>query len=362
VSFPPGALPAGVRPPVVAIREAEAGVLNGTVTLPLDVSGELRHALAAAQAGYRGERARSWATALEEQVAVVRAYFQLLEAERLKEVTEQTMAAERRQLASAEARYTAGRLTKNDLLVVQVTLLSGEQRLVQRALAIAEARWALNQAVGLPVDAPTAVANVTRAPAVPPVDEALREAYARNPVLAGLREEQQRLEETARALVRSRLPRVAGGGAIDYASSDIVQPQDVGSGFVGFSLDLGTDTRREADIAEARIAAERNRITVEREMRALEAAVRTVREAAEERLAALTASGAAVGQAEENLRIREQQFDMGRAASDDVLAALALLARERATLATALYQAHTRAAELRQLMGLPVDPAACEGP
>ena len=35
---------------------------------------------------------------------------------------------------------------------------------------------------------------------------------------------------------------------------------------------------------------------------------------------------------------------------------------ECATLATALYQAHTRAAELRRLMGLPVDRAAYEGP
>ena len=64
---------------------------------------------------------------------------------------------------------------------------------------------------------------------------------------------------------------------------------------------------------------------------------------------------AAVGQAEENLRIRQQQFDAGRATSDDVLDAEALLAQQRATLATALYQAHTRRAELQQLMGLPLD-------
>ena len=45
---------------------------------------------------------------------------------------------------------------------------------------------------------------------------------------------------------------------------------------------------------------------------------------------------------------------MGRATSEDVLAAQALLERQRATLATALYQAHTRRAELQQLMGLPL--------
>ena len=62
-----------------------------------------------------------------------------------------------------------------------------------------------------------------------------------------------------------------------------------------------------------------------------------------------------MGQAEENLRIREQQFAVGRATSEDVLDAEALLARQRATRANALYQAHVRRAELEQLTGRPLD-------
>ena len=128
-----------------------------------------------------------------------------------------------------------------------------------------------------------------------------------------------------------------------------------GSGFVGFSWDLGTDTRREAQIAGARAAAEQNRIALERQLREVEAAVRATQRAAEERLAAEATALAAVGQAEENLRIRQQQFDAGRATSEDVLDAEALLAGQRATLATALYQAHSRRAELQRLIGLPLD-------
>ena len=129
---------------------------------------------------------------------------------------------------------------------------------------------------------------------------------------------------------------------------------------MGFTWDLGTDGRREAEIAEARATAERNRIEVERALRELEALVRTTQRAAEERLAALAAAEVAVGQADENLRIRRQQFDAGRATSDDVLIAEAILASERATLASALYQAHTRRAELQRLMGLPLDALTAE--
>ena len=82
--------------------------------------------------------------------------------------------------------------------------------------------------------------------------------------------------------------------------------------------------------------------------------MRSTQRAAQERLSALDTARAAVDQAEENLRIRQQQFDAGRATSEDVLDADALLARQRATLATALYEAHTRRAELQQLMGEPL--------
>jgi outer membrane protein TolC len=350
----PGGLPGGGTPSVT-IREDEAATLNATVTLPFDLSGELRSALAAAQAGYRGEVARRWATVLSAEVDVVSAYLDLLQAQRLREVTQQTIAAERRQLESAEARYTSGRTTKNDLLVVQVRLQSTEQRLVQEDLLVARARWALNQAVGLPVDAPTTVADVTTPPRLPEIDDALATTFEQNPLIVGLVEEQQRLEAAASSLERSRLPRFAGAGSMDWTSSDVVEPQDVGSALVGFTWDLGTDWRRESDIAAAKAASEQNRIALEREMRALEAGVRLTSLAVEERLSALAAARASISQAEENLRIREQQFDVGRATSDDVLEAVTLLARERATAATALYQAHARAAELSQLMGTALD-------
>jgi outer membrane protein len=342
-------------PEDVVIREDEVGTAGAVLSQPIDLSGELRHVLEAAQAGYRGERARAWAVTLDEQVAVTRAYFGLLEEQRLFEVVEQRLVVQRTQLANAQARFDAGRLTKNELLVVQVTLRNTEQQRLRRELGIDRARWTLNAATGLPIGAPTAVADVTDPPVLPPLDEVLRETMHENPVLTGLQEEQQRLEHGATALARARLPRFAGGGTVDYSSQDIVEPQTVGAGFVGFSWDLGTDGRREAALAAARIAADRNRLVVEREMRVLEQTVRATYQVAEERLAALATARGAVVQAEENLRIREEQFEVGRATSDDVLDAEALLARERASAANALYQAHARRAELQQLVGRSVD-------
>jgi len=357
IALPTGILPSVANPSFV-IREKQSGRVNGSTTVPLDVTGQVWKTLTAAQAGYRGERARAWATTLQQKVAVIRAYFDVLQAERLRRVVQQDIEADETQLANAQQRYDSGRLTKNELLVVQVKLQDAQQELRQRELDIDRARWNLNEATGRPVDAPTTVLDVGERPELPPVDDALRDAFANNPVLLSLVEEQQRLEDTVAALVRSRLPHFEVGGTADWTSERILQPQGIGSGYVGFSWDLGTDGRREAQIAEARIQVDKNRLAIERELRELESAIRDTQHAAAERLSALDTARGAVGQAEENLRIRQQQFDAGRATSEDVLDAQLLLTRQRATLATALYEAHTRRAELQELMGLPLEAIA----
>jgi outer membrane protein len=359
VTLPASAVKAlGGMIPTVTVREQRVGSVNGTAVVPIDVWGELVKGLTASEAGYRAEEAHRYSVLLDQQVAAVRSFFQLLEAERLRDVALQTLAAQRQQEKNAESRVNAGRLTRNELLVVQVAVQTSEQEVRTRELEIAQARWSLNQVIGRPIDAATRLADVSARPAVPAPAEALAVAYAHNPVLLSLVEEQQQLEDTASSLARGRLPRFQGGGAIDYTSQTIIEPQRVGSGFVGFNWDLGTDGRREAAIAEARIAADQNRIRIERTLREMETTVRSAQQSVLERLAALATAETAVHQAEENLRIREQQFDVGRATSQDVLDAQALLAGERATLAQALYEAHTRRAELQQVMGLSLDAIA----
>src|SRR5262249_60886158 len=148
------------------------------------------------------------------------------------------------QLATAQSRFDNGRLTKNELLVVQVAVRNAEQRLLQDDLAIDQARWALNQAVGLAVNAPTEVVDVGTRPDIPATDEALRQAYATNPALAALVEEQQRVEATATALERSRFPRVSAGGGGGLHTPDIGRPPQGGAGLRGVPWGPGTGTPR----------------------------------------------------------------------------------------------------------------------
>jgi len=127
IALPAGLLPGATNPSFV-IREQQSGRLNGATVVPLDVTGQLWKTLTAAQAGYRGERARAWATTLAQKVVVIRAYFDLLQARELRGVVEQNIELDRAQVQNAQQRYDAGRLTKNELLVVQVALQDREQQ------------------------------------------------------------------------------------------------------------------------------------------------------------------------------------------------------------------------------------------
>lgn len=341
-----------IRPPTVTVRESKAGTVSGVVELPIDWAGELRQALVAAQAGYRSEAARVAAIGLEEQNAVVRAYFGWLEARRLLGVTDERIAQLEEQQRNAQRRFDAGRLTKNELLVVAVALADARLERYRRDLALQHERWALNRAIGAPIAAPTEVVDVESPPAAPSPAAVVAAARVHNPVLRRLLEQVQQQEARASSIARGWLPKLFAGGHAEATTADILKPRESAAGFVGFRWNLGTDLERAADHAEARHLAAEARKELEEELRALQHALGIAFSALDERLRAFAVAEGAVAQSEENLRIRRQQFDAGRATSEDVLDAEALRSGQRAALAGALYQAHVRRADLWRLMGL----------
>ena len=347
-------------PSSFVIRQQRFGRLNTTSTLPLDVTGQIWKTLTAAQAGYRGEArapvGHDARAAGGRHPRVLRPARGAAAARGRRSRTSPSTASSS---ATRRAASTPAGSPRTSCSSSRSRCRIAEQELRRRDFAIDQARWRSTR---------PSVGRSTRRPAS-------STCAARPDLPTGRRGAARRLREQpdARALCRgaatSRGHRRARSPAAACRASRAAAPRldqrddpaaahASASGFVGFDWDLGTDTPTRRQQAEARIAAEHNRLAIERELRELEGAVRDTRDAADERLAALDTARAAVGQAEENLRIRHQQFDVGRATSEDVLDAQAPAARQRAMLATALYQAHTRRAELQELMGLPLESSS----
>jgi len=339
--------------PVITIRERDFFNVSAAVRLAIDLSGELRHGLGAAQAAYRAETARAWATRLDEERAVAAAYFGLLEAERLREVGLQTVALHERQFTDASSSFEQGRLTRNGVLVVEVAVSDARQAVRRLDNAVAASRRELNAVTGLDIDADTGARDVARRPDLPSVEDAMAALPRHNPLVTAMLEEVQAADERLTAARRSRLPRFGASAGYDATTANVQNPNNYASVGVGVEFDLGS-FRREGEITSLEAATRRSRLLLDRTMRELESMVRNCHDRLQERLTAIDSAVAAVGQAEENLRIRRLQFDEGRATSEDLLDAAQLLTRQRAQQAAAVYQAHARRAELQQLMGEPL--------
>jgi outer membrane protein len=343
--------------PTVTVREQDFATVSAAMRLALDFSGELRHGLQAAQAGYRAEQARAWATRLEEETSVLAAYFGLLEAERLRQVAVHTVRLHEQQLRDATSKFDQGRLTRNEVLVVDVALAGTRQIVLQLENAIQNARRRLNRATGLPVAAPTDARDVSGRPDLPDVETAVASAREANPLVASMLEEVQAADERLTAARRSRFPRVSGTAGYEATTAQVLDPNNYAS--VGVNVDFDVYSfAREGEIARLGAASRQSRLMLDRSVREIEILVRDSHDRVRERIAAIDAATVAVGQADENLRIRQVQFGEGRATSEDLLDAAELAARQRGQLASALYQAHTRRAELQQLMGAPLGDLA----
>jgi len=239
------------------------------------------------------------------------AYFDMLQAQRLREVTEQTIAAQRRQLASAEARYSSGRTTKNDLLVVQVTLQTTEERLLQEDLLMARARLALNQAIGLPVNAPTSVVDVGDAPVCPPSSGCSRTPGTQSADRRGASRSNSAWRRPVTSLERSRSA-CRRRSAIEWTAPPSSNPQDVATGSsVSRGIWLGLAPR--VGNRRGKSAAERNRIAMGRRMRALEATCALTAQSRGKGSQLTTPRARPSRQAEENLGFASSNSTVGRA-------------------------------------------------
>ena len=308
VALPAGLVPGATNPSFV-IREQQSGRLNGATVVPLDVTGELWKTLTAAQAGYRGERARVWATTLD---AAGRRHPRLLRPARgasgCARSSSRTIALDREQLANAEQRYDAGRLTKNELLVVQVALQ--DARAGAAAARPRDRSGALRAERGDRPPGRRADRGRRRAPSVP---IAARRSTTRcatpianNPVAARAGRGAATARRRPRPRSRAAACRASRAAAPSTDSSErSSQPQRIGVGLR--RLHVGPRHRRPARGA-ARRGAHRGRAQSPRASSASCASSRAPcaprSDAAAERLAALDTARAAVGQAEENLRIR----------------------------------------------------------
>jgi TolC family type I secretion outer membrane protein len=285
---------------------------------------------------------------------VKRSYFDLLAAQRLLAVAEETVRNDEQQLALARGRYDVGFAAKIDVTRSEVLLATGELDRITAQNNVAVAQDTLRNTLGLPGPLDFEVADVLESlPVALSEDAALETAFATRPELASNEAQQRALEQDVRARRKDHLPSVTADARYDWSGDGY--PLSPGWS-VGASLrwPLFTGGRTRAQVGEAKA-----------ELRALRFDSEALRQdiALEVRRALLDLGRAArsidvtehaAEQARENLELAEGRYSTGAGSIIELTDAQAQRARADAERVRALYSYQLSIAALERAIGQPV--------
>jgi outer membrane protein TolC len=240
---------------------------------------------------------------------VSQAYFNVLAAQRLLAVADDTVRNVREQLDQAEGRYDVGMAARFDVTRSRVQLASAEFDQVTARNNVAVARETLRNAIGLdgPLDFDL-VDTLDVARISVDEDQAVAAAVELRPDLRSVDEQIAARERDVRALRKQHLPSVGGFAAYGYSGTDY--PLDNNWDFgASVTLPIFTGLRTSAEVGEARA-----------EVRQLEAQQKSLRQQIE-------------------LEVRQAVLDLRRADESITVADEGLVqARENLELASGRYQ------------------------
>lgn len=282
---------------------------------------------------------------------VKQAYFDLLAARRLRDVAEDVLRSNQRQLEQARGRYEVGFSTKLDVTRSEVLEANAELDLLTARNAVLVAEQALRNAMGLTEPLDFDPIDILEArPFEIEEARALEIALENRPELASVRALRRAAEEDAAARWKEHLPDLTGGANIDWSGSS-TPLRDSWNLAATVSIPIFSGGLIDARVGEARA----NALSLGFEEQALAQDValevrRAVLELGRAR-EAIGVSERARAQARENLELAEGRYEAGVGNVIELVDAQVQRASGEAEYVRSLYAFQTAVAELERAIG-----------
>jgi len=283
---------------------------------------------------------------------VTQAYFDVLRAQKARDIAAEALEQARAHLKTAQSLYVNGVVDKNDVLRAEVHVAEVRQQLITAENAVKLSISVLNNVLGINVNSPTMVKDVTEAPEFK-VDliSALQTAIDHRPEFK-LVQKAIRMEEAGwTAAWAEHFPRIYIAGSLKRLDDDYQAHKNSALGEIGIQMELFSGGRTTAQI---RVAERRIRKAAETAKQVCDGIALAVKQALlgiEEARKRLAVAKKAVSQAEENLRLVENKYKQTAATPTDVVDAETLRTRAHMNYFTALYDYIVAVERLRYAMG-----------
>lgn len=186
------------------------------VSVPLYTSGQIKHAVNAAESALEAAREHENSTILDLKMQVAESYMAVLRAEGSLQVAKKHVENMTAHSQDAHNRFNQGVVARNDVLAASVEQANAQQHVLQVTNQIDIARARYNQLLNRALTNPVKLAQ--QFPALPAgsLKELTAKALSQRPELVVLSEQINSLEQQAKGVSAGLLPQVALTGGYQY--------------------------------------------------------------------------------------------------------------------------------------------------
>lgn len=294
-------------------------------------------------------------------VAILQAYFNVVQQEELLDVAKNSMEISRTRLEKEKVRQELGSASSTDFLNAQVSFNNDQSLVLNQELLVLIAKKNLNILLGREPTTPISVnKKITIMSLTSDLDELLATALERNSGLLMAEQNRTVAEEDIELRKSAFYPRLLLGGTYDYSDRTVNSDKfdtnvntKSSDAFVGLTLsfNLFNGMRDKVDLQNARIEAKNRLLKLHNLENQVAGLVNEKYVTFEKRIELMQLVEQNVVAAEQNLQLQQDSYQIGASTSLEFRDAQVNLLRTKSTLIAARYQARISRLEIEQLIG-----------
>ncbi len=286
-------------------------------------------------------------------------YYNLLAAEKLLEVAEESLLSSEEAYKRAEALFEVGKSSKSDVLKAEVQLGTGQLNLIQSQNSLSIARASLNHILGFDVDYQIQIVDDLEVPEIEvSYEDAVENTFLYHPSLISREYDVKASKASISMSISQYLPSVSLSYGYNWRHADFSQVRNMfDSDYswylgVGLSMPIFQGFSRIANLSRAKLNYRSTVEAFEQTKRDVALEVKQAYFNVEQSKKSIEVTRNQVTSAEEDLRLNTEKYNLGSGTMLELIDAQVSYATAQSDYIQSLYEYKKAIARLRQAMGI----------
>lgn len=337
----------------IPIADKDQYKLSLEIVQPLFAGGALKNSYKVAKNDVLSAELDKQQSIRELKLKVIEAYYGVTETRQFQEVAQSGVLSIKAQKDIAQAFFNEGMIPKNDLLVAQVGYADGMQKLIAAKNAVKLSESAFNLLLARNLSVPVIIdAEIPMPPLTINLEEATATALKHRQELKILKLQMDSAQKGVKIAKSVYLPGIAATYTYERTGDEPDVEDDTWTAGVGLNWNIFEGTSHYWNVAKARSVNNQLSYLMQSQQERITLEVKSAYLSAHEAMERTNVAIKSIDQAQENLRIEKDRFNLQVSTSADVLDAQALLDKAQTNYISARADYAKAIATLEAAMGI----------